>query len=126
MRPLEGRVAVVTGGSCGIGRGIALGLARGGADCVITYRKNDVAAAEAVSALEALGGRARAERLDLAEPQQIGPVFARIASAFGRVDVLVANAAATAFRPALQQKPHNVRRTFAIWPRRRRRAWSAG
>ncbi len=114
MRPLEGRVAVVTGGSRGIGRGIALKLARDGADCVITYRKNDAAAAETVSALETLGGRARAERLDLAEPEQVGPVFERIASAFGRVDVLVANAAATAFRPALEQKPHNVRRTFAI------------
>jgi enoyl-[acyl-carrier protein] reductase III len=114
MRPLEGRVAVVTGGSRGIGRGIALHLARDGADCVITYRKNDAAAAETVSALEALGGRARAERLDLAEPSLVGPAFERIAAAFGRVDVLVANAAATAFRPALEQKPHNVRRTFAI------------
>ncbi len=114
MRPLEGRVAVVTGGSRGIGRGIALRLARDGADCVITYRKNDAAATETVSALEALGGRARAEPLDLAESDQVGPVFERIASAFGRVDVLVANAAATAFRPALEQKPHNVRRTFAI------------
>jgi enoyl-[acyl-carrier protein] reductase III len=114
MRPLAGRVAVVTGGSRGIGRGIALHLARDGADCVITYRKNDAAAAETVSALEALGGRARAERLDLAEPSLVGPAFERIAAAFGRVDVLVANAAATAFRPALEQKPHNVRRTFAI------------
>lgn len=114
MRSLEGRVAVVTGGSRGIGRGIALRLARDGAGCVITFRENGAAAAETVSALEALGGRARAEQLDLAEPEQVGPVFERIASAFGRVDVLVANAAATAFRPALQQKAHNVRRTFAI------------
>jgi enoyl-[acyl-carrier protein] reductase III len=112
--PLEGRVAVVTGGSRGIGRGIALRLARDGADCVITYRRNEAAAVEAVRALEALGRRARAERLDLAEPEQVGPVFERIAAACGRVDVLVANAAATAFRPMLEQKAHNVRRTFAI------------
>lgn len=114
MRPLAGRVAVVTGGSRGIGRGIALHLARAGADCVITFRKNDTAAAETVGALEALGCRAHAERLELAEPEQVGPAFERIAAAFARVDVLVANAAATAFRPALDQKPHNVRRTFAI------------
>ena len=113
-RPLEGRVAVVTGGSRGIGRGIALRLAREGADCVITYRRNEAAAAEAVAALTVLGRRAHAERLDLAEPEQVGPAFERIAAAFGRVDVLVANAAATAFRPVLEQKPHNVRRTFAI------------
>ena len=113
-RPLEGRVAVVTGGARGIGRGIALRLARDGAHCVITYRKDAATAAGTVATLEALGVRARAEPLELAEPEQVGPVFERIAAAFGRVDVLVANAAATAFRPLLEQKMHNVRRTFAI------------
>ncbi|HEY7868547.1 MAG TPA: SDR family oxidoreductase [Methylomirabilota bacterium] len=113
-RPLEGRVAVVTGGSRGIGRGIALRLARDGAHCVITYRRDAATAARTVVALEALGVRAAAERLELAEPEQVGPVFERIAAAFGRVDMLVANAAATAFRPLLEQKAHNVRRTFAI------------
>jgi enoyl-[acyl-carrier protein] reductase III len=114
IRPLEGRVAVVTGASRGIGRGIALRLARDGADCAITYRRNEAAAAEAVAAVAALGRRAHAERLDLAEPDQVGPAFERIAAAFGRLDILVASAAATAFRPVLEQKPHNVRRTFSI------------
>jgi enoyl-[acyl-carrier protein] reductase III len=113
-RPLEGRVAVVTGGSRGIGRGIALRLARDGAHCAITYRNDGAAAARAVAELEALGVRAIAERLELAESEQVAPVFERIEAALGRVDVLVANAAATAFRPVLEQKPHNVRRTFAI------------
>lgn len=112
--PLAGRVAVVTGGSRGIGRGIALHLAREGADCVITYRRNAEAARETVTALEATGRRAMALPLELAEPEQVGPAFDRIGAAFGRVDVLVANAAAAAFRPVLEQKPHNVRRTFAI------------
>ena len=70
--PLAGRVAVVTGGSRGIGRGIALHLAREGADCVITYRRNDAAAAETVAALEATGWRAHAERHELAELEQVG------------------------------------------------------
>lgn len=112
--PLAGRVAVVTGGSRGIGRGIALHLAQAGADCAITYRRNADAARETVAALEATGRRAMALPLELAEPEQVGPAFDRIAAAFGRVDVLVANAAAAAFRPVLEQKPHNVRRTFAI------------
>ena len=112
--PLAGRVAVISGGSRGIGRGIALHLAHAGADCAITYRRNEAAAAEVVAALRGLGRRAHAERLDLAESEQVGPAFERIAATLGRVDVLVANAAATAFRPLLEQKPHNVRRTFAI------------
>src|SRR6185295_16198708 len=98
----------------GIGRGIALRLARDGAHCAITYRQDARAALRAVSELEALGVRAVAERLELAEPEQVGPVFDRIGGALGRVDIVVANAAATAFRPVLEQKPHNVRRTFAI------------
>ena len=65
-------------------------LARDGADCVITYRRNEAAAVETVGALQALGRRARAERLDLGEPEQVGPVFERVRAAFDRVDVLVA------------------------------------
>ena len=107
-------MAVITGGSRGIGRGIALRLARDGAHCAITYRKDAPSALEAVAELEALGVRAVAERLELAELEQVAPVFERIGAALGRVDVLVANAAAAAFRPVLEQKAHNVRRTFAI------------
>src|SRR5262249_61578923 len=80
----------------------------------ITYRRNGKAGVGAGGGAEALGRRAVAERLELSEPEQVGPLFERVAAAFGRVDVLVANAAATAFRPLLEQKPHNVRRTFAI------------
>ncbi len=109
-----GRVAVVTGASRGMGRAIALRLARDGADCVVTYRREAARAAEVVAAIERLGRRALALPLDLVEPAQVAPAVARIAEAFGRVDVLVANAAATAFRPILEQKPHNIERTFAI------------
>jgi len=52
--------------------------------------------------------------LDLAEPETVGAAFERVGEAFGRLDILVANAAATAFRPILEQKEHNVRKTFAI------------
>jgi len=112
--PLQGRVAVVTGASRGMGRAIALRLARDGADCVVGYRRDGVRAADVVAEVERAGRRALALQLELAEPAQIAPAFARIGEAFGRVDVFVANAAATAFRPMLEQKPHNVERTFAI------------
>jgi enoyl-[acyl-carrier protein] reductase III len=108
------RVALVTGGSRGIGRAIALRLARDGADCAITYRTQAELARQAAADIEALGRRALALPLALDEPAQVPAVVARVAEAFGRLDVLVANAAATAFRPMLEQKPHNLKKTFAI------------
>jgi enoyl-[acyl-carrier protein] reductase III len=114
MGPLAGRVALVTGGSRGIGRGIALRLGADGADCAITYRTRAEQARAVVGELEAFGRRALALPLALDEPSQVPGVVAKAAETFGRIDVLVANAAATAFRPLLEQKPHNVEKTFAI------------
>jgi len=114
MSGLTGRVAVVTGGSRGMGRAIALALARAGADCAITYRSNAAAGQEAAEEVERLGRRALALALDLREPDAVGPGIERIGQTFGRLDVLVANAAATAFRPMLEQKLYNVERTLAI------------
>jgi enoyl-[acyl-carrier protein] reductase III len=109
-RPLAGRVAVVTGGSRGIGQGIALRLARDGAHCVITYRRQADAAHEVVEAVERLGVKGLALPLELAEPTAAAPFMDRIGEAFGRLDILVASAV----RPMLEQKAHNVRLTFAI------------
>jgi enoyl-[acyl-carrier protein] reductase III len=111
---LEGRVALVTGGSRGIGRGIAVELARRGADCVVTYRRQGDLAGEVAREIEALGRRALALSLDLGSPAEVGPLIEHVGEAFGRLDILVANAAATAFRPMLAQMDHNVERTFAI------------
>jgi len=113
-RPLEGRVAIVTGGSRGIGRGIALRLAREGAHCAITYRRREESAGEVVRAVEAEGVKGLALPLELAEPQTVPAMVERVGEAFGHADIVVANAAATAFRPLLEQKPHNVRLTLAI------------
>jgi enoyl-[acyl-carrier protein] reductase III len=113
-KPLQDRVAVVTGGARGIGRGIALRLARDGAHCVITYRRGAATARETVEALEREGVKGVALPLELGEPSQVPAVFERVGEAFGRVDILVANAAGTAFRPLEEQKPHNTRLTFAV------------
>ena len=114
MTSLRGRVAVVTGGSRGIGRAIARRLAADGADCVITFRHNVEQARAAVAEIEALGRHALAVPLDLTDPAAVPDAFERIATCFHQIDILVASAAATAFRPLLDQKPHNVRRTLAI------------
>jgi enoyl-[acyl-carrier protein] reductase III len=93
--------AVVTGGSRGIGRAIALRLARDGARCAVTYRRNADAAREVVGAIEALGVEGLAVPLELGEPERVGPALAAVADALGSIDILVASAAATAFRPLL-------------------------
>jgi len=113
-KPLQDRVAVVTGGARGIGRGIALRLARDGAHCAITYRRGAATARETVEAIEREGVKGMALPLELGDPAQVPAVFERVGETFGRVDILVANAAGTAFRPLEEQKPHNTRLTFAV------------
>ena len=112
--PLAGRVALVTGGSRGIGRAIALRLAADGADCVVTYRREAERARDVVAEIGVRGRRGLAVELPLEDRERVAPVLARVVETFGRLDVLVANAAATAFRPMPEQKPHNVDLTFAI------------
>lgn len=111
---LAGRVALVTGGSRGLGRGIALRLARDGADCVITYRRQADEARAVVAEIEGLGRRALALPVELSDPAAVGPAIRQAGEAWGRLDVLVASAAATAFRPLLEQGLHNIERTFGI------------
>jgi 3-oxoacyl-[acyl-carrier protein] reductase len=89
---LEGRRALVTGGSRGVGRATALMLARAGADVGIGYRSRETEALEVVEELRALGVRAFAEAADLVEPEGAERLFTRAREEFGGVDLCVANA----------------------------------
>jgi len=96
-RPLQGRVALVTGGSRNIGRCAALALGRAGADVVVTYRERAQAAAEVVGELQALGVRAEAVQADLSVSAAVEPLVSalrRTLVAWDRegLDVLVNNA----------------------------------
>ena len=89
------RVAVVTGGSRGIGRACALRLAEAGCDIAVLYAGNDEAARETVEAIEALGRRAHAWKCDVANAEECAAVCKEVASELGCVDVLVNNAGVT-------------------------------
>ncbi len=95
MIELDGKVALVTGGSRGIGRAIALRLATQGADVAFTYRGNAAAAADTTAAIEALGRRALAVQADAADGTSADTAVKAVLEALGKVDILVNNAGIT-------------------------------
>ena len=111
---LAGKNALITGGSRGIGRAVALLLAERGADVAFTYRSNREAGDEVVRGIQALGRRAAAVECDVGDPAQIRAAFEGVRREFGSLDILVANAAATAFKPLLDVKEHHIARTYGI------------
>jgi 3-oxoacyl-[acyl-carrier protein] reductase len=92
---LSGRVAVVTGGSRGIGRGIVELLAERGAAVAIAFRESDATAAETVELVRQGGGRAWAERCDVADESQVRTFIEAVVNELGPVDILVNNAGIT-------------------------------
>ena len=95
MINLEGKSAVVTGGSRGIGRAIALRLATQGADVAFSYRGNAAAAEETAAAIRGLGRVALAIQADHSQPEAGDIVVKAALEAFGKVDILVNNAGIT-------------------------------
>lgn len=89
---LQGNVALVTGGSRGIGRAVCLELARQGAAVAVNYAGNSAAAEETVEQCRALGVEAEAFRADVADPAACDALIAAVKERFGRLDILVNNA----------------------------------
>ncbi|HQL09084.1 SDR family NAD(P)-dependent oxidoreductase [Oligosphaera ethanolica] len=92
MGPLQGKVAVVTGASRGLGKGVALVLAEQGADVVVNYRSQAEEAEEVCRDVRAMGVRALALQADVGTGAAVDAMFAKIDEVFGRIDILVNNA----------------------------------
>jgi NAD(P)-dependent dehydrogenase (short-subunit alcohol dehydrogenase family) len=102
---LEGKVAVITGGDSGIGRAVAIAYAREGADVLISYLNEDEDAKDTAQLVEQAGRRAVLVAGDISRPQHCRDIIARAVSEFGKVDILVANAAYQMTRTSLEDIP---------------------
>ncbi len=110
----DGKVAAITGSSRGIGRTLALTLARDGAAVAVNYQRNADLADATVAEIEALGSRAIAVRANMENPEDIDRLFERAGAEFGRLDYFVSNAAASSFKKIEDLKAHNLDRSFAL------------
>ncbi len=104
-KPLQEKVAVVTGASRGIGRAIAIELARRGARVVVNYHQNAQAAEEVVAAIRAEGGEAIPFQADVSDAAQAQALIQAALDTYGRLDILVNNAGVTRDRLILMMTP---------------------
>src|SRR5882724_6312577 len=104
QKPFSGRAAIVTGATRGIGRAIALELARHGADVAFNYAKSAEAADSLTTELGALGVRSLASQCDVANTQAAAEMVKQVKEAFGRIDFLVNNAGITRDNLILRMK----------------------
>ncbi len=102
---LQGKAAVITGGDSGIGRAVAIAYAREGADVLISYLNEDEDAKDTARLVEQAGRRAVLVPGDVSRPQHCRDIIARAVGEFGKVDILVANAAYQMTRTSLEDIP---------------------
>jgi 3-oxoacyl-[acyl-carrier protein] reductase len=113
-KKLNGKVAVVTGASKGIGAEIARQLAAEGAAVVVNYASSKEAAERVVGAITAREGRAVAVQADVAKPADIERLFTEAKKAFGRLDILVNNAGIYEFAPLEEVTPAHFHKQFDL------------
>ncbi|GAA4752668.1 glucose 1-dehydrogenase [Nocardioides endophyticus] len=110
---LDGKVAVVTGASSGLGAGFARALATAGADVVLAARRIDLLEGVA-SEVEAIGVRAVVQRCDVSVPEDCAALVAHAMAELGHVDILVNNAGIGTAVPALRESPEEFRRVLDV------------
>ncbi len=111
---LEGRVALVTGASRGIGRAIAVELARAGAEVAVNYAASEEAAREVASQIEALGQRAYLVKFDVADSEAVLRGVREVEEALGRIDILVNNAGITRDGLLARMKEEDWERVLSV------------
>ncbi|MCW2890143.1 MAG: short-chain dehydrogenase/reductase [Streptosporangiaceae bacterium] len=110
---LDGRVAVVTGASSGLGAGFAVALAQAGADVVLAARRAD-RLRDVAQAVGATGQRAITVATDVSDPEQCAALAEAGMDAFGRIDILINNAGIGTAVPALKERPDDFRRVIDV------------
>ena len=114
MANLQGKVAVVTGASKGIGAAIARELAQRGASVAVNYSGSKAAAEKLVADIKQAGGQAVAVQADLSNPDSIGPFIEKVAHELGPIDVLVNNAGIYEFGPIETVTPEHFHKQFNL------------
>lgn len=114
-KKLEGKCALVTGGSRGIGRAIATGFADAGADVAIGYRRDNAAAESVVKEIESHGQRGFAYAADVRDAEAVAAFVESASKALGAIDIVVANAGVpTRFQPLQEVEPSYWQRVIDI------------
>jgi 3-oxoacyl-[acyl-carrier protein] reductase len=114
MASLTNRVAVVTGGSRGIGRAVAIALAEAGADVAVNYRERAAEARSVVEAIRGAGGRAMAVAADVSQAAAVAQMVASVTAELGPVDILVNNAGIGLIRTIDELTENEFDRTIAV------------
>ncbi len=114
MFRLEGRVALVTGGSRGIGRAISTMLAKAGAEVLVNYAKGEAAARETCDAIIAAGGKAEPVGFDVGVTKAVEDAVAKIAKDKGRLDIVISNAGISIDGLLLRLKEEDLDKVLAV------------
>ncbi|HET7580753.1 MAG TPA: SDR family oxidoreductase [Bacillales bacterium] len=111
---LEGKKILITGSSRGIGKATAIAAAKAGADVAVHYNRQAEMAEETASEIRKAGREALVVQANLEDLEDVDRMFETVKSEWGALDVFMANAAATAFKPLMEMKPHHIDRTHHL------------